>query len=841
MGVESPIAREENEILIINFKNERTMKKYLFSALAMGLVLTSCQSDEPFAPGAGEEVQASFTISVPDAMGTRAAGHSSAEGGYSNGAGQLNYTVALLNQENKVMYSATSAGNGTSATFSPTVVQGYTYKILAYATFDNAVAAPTVGQTIADTDAINNIATLKGINDESEDAYFCNATIVGAPEMSATLKRPFGKLRLVAEDYDKLHDLGLEVANVKVTYGGAVVMNTQFNASTKAFKGKATSKVFEFAGETSYSEEANKDTNGVYTVFTDYLPAGETDETMYPFTIVTTYTNGETYTRTFAQDIPVKRNYLTTLRGNFFTTEAALTLTVNEMFATELDAKYTYFTVDTNDELKAALTSNHEHIYVELDADLAVDVTAWETLAFGGDKTKSITINGEQVVTRGATPTLTFNNTNSDWNNIATKNGAKLILKNLNVTNSGRNDGPWNRHDLNFACDVEMENVVSDKAIALKAGGVLKNVTIEDKNTSDTYALWIQPKGQVVTLEGCTINMPAEDAGRGIKIDEQYVDEVKAPTLNVSGTTFKTEEKAAVLVKSVDGAIINWGEGNNISGVKADSTFAVWVDEDAAAYADKVIVNGTNKTVEGKSAVAKSDAEISTAIKNGKTSIVLTAGTYVIPAAAQGKTLTFVGTGNPEDVKIATNQSGSYEGCNYALDGSTVVFENITITTDGKTYTGYARCKATFKNCIINNCLTLYDDCTFEDCTLNVSGDQYNVWTWGAKNALFKNCTFKSDGKALLYYQEGTNVVNVKVDSCKFYDNGGLTDLKAAIEIGDAPYGATPTYNLTVSNTQVFGYEINNQGINTGTTLWANKNSMPTERLNVIVDGVDVY
>ena len=117
------------------------MKKYLFSALAMGLVLTSCQSDEPLAPGAGEEVQASFTISVPEAMGTRAAGHSSAEGGFTNGAGKLNYTVALLNQDNKVMYSATSAGNGTSATFNPTVVRNYQYKILAYATFGDAAIA----------------------------------------------------------------------------------------------------------------------------------------------------------------------------------------------------------------------------------------------------------------------------------------------------------------------------------------------------------------------------------------------------------------------------------------------------------------------------------------------------------------------------------------------------------------------------------------------------------------------------------------------------------------------------------------------------------------------------
>ena len=153
------------------------MKKYLFSALAMGLVLTSCQSDEPFAPGAGEEVQASFTISVPDAMGTRAAGHSSAEGGYSNGAGNLNYTVVLLNDANKVMYSATSTGNGTSATFNPTVVQGYTYNIVAYATFDAAIEAPAVGSVIPADSGLGAIATLEGINNESEDAYFCNTTI----------------------------------------------------------------------------------------------------------------------------------------------------------------------------------------------------------------------------------------------------------------------------------------------------------------------------------------------------------------------------------------------------------------------------------------------------------------------------------------------------------------------------------------------------------------------------------------------------------------------------------------------------------------------------------------
>ena len=239
--------------------------------------------------------------------------------------------------------------------------------------------------------------------------------------------------------------------------------------------------------------------------------------------------------------------------------------------------------------------------------------------------------------------------------------------------------------------------------------------------------------------------------------------------------------------------------------------------------------------------IASSNEGITNAISAGATTISLTPGTYIIPDDAQGKTLTFIGTGDPEDTKIATQDDGSYEGCDYSLDGATVTFENITINTDSHTYTGYARCKGTYKNCVINGTYTLYGDSKFENCTFNVSGDVYNIWTWGAQNMEFDSCTFNSDGKALLLYQEGTNTINLTVNRCIFNDNGGLTAKKAAIEIGDAPYGKTPTYNVTVSGTTVNGYEINDEGINTGTTLWGNKNSMPADRLNVTVDGVNVY
>ena len=195
--------------------------------------------------------------------------------------------------------------------------------------------------------------------------------------------------------------------------------------------------------------------------------------------------------------------------------------------------------------------------------------------------------------------------------------------------------------------------------------------------------------------------------------------------------------------------------------------------------------------------------------------------------------MTIIGNGK---TVIATQDDGSYEGCDYSLDGATVTFKNITINTNSATYTGYARLKATYENCTINGTYTLYDNSTFNNCTFNVSGDVYSIWTWGASKATFNNCTFNTDGKAILLYG-GTNTT-LTVDGCTFNDKGGLSDLKAAIEIGN-DYNVGKT--LIVNNTTVNGYEINDKGINTGTTLWANKNSMGKDLLNVIVDGVDVY
>ena len=227
-----------------------------------------------------------------------------------------------------------------------------------------------------------------------------------------------------------------------------------------------------------------------------------------------------------------------------------------------------------------------------------------------------------------------------------------------------------------------------------------------------------------------------------------------------------------------------------------------------------------------KEATNEAFAAAISSVKDGGT-VVLPAGNYNIPANAKGKTLTITGT---EDTKIECVKAG--EG-DYGLDGATVTFEGVTLEFGEQDYNGYVRAKATYIDCIINGRITLYGESTFTNCTFNNMAG-YNVWTWGS-DATFENCTFNCGGKSVLVYGGSTSTVTI--NRCTFNDLGGF-DGKAAIETGSS-YGESFTINI--NKVTVNGFDVNPNGISTGSTTWANKNSMPKDRLNVVIDGVDVY
>ena len=232
-------------------------------------------------------------------------------------------------------------------------------------------------------------------------------------------------------------------------------------------------------------------------------------------------------------------------------------------------------------------------------------------------------------------------------------------------------------------------------------------------------------------------------------------------------------------------------------------------------------------------ALASNSDKLDEVIKAGKETIFLKEGNYIIPDSAQGKTLTIIGNGK---TVIKVQDDGSYEGCDYSLDGSTVAFKNIIINTDSSTYSGYARLKATYDNCVISGTYTLYGESIFNDSTFNIVGDYYNIWTWGAGTAKFNNCTFNTDGKSILVYNQECDVY---LNNCIFNDRtGGVGFTKSAIETGVDAVG--PEYNVYITNTIVNGFAENDKCVGYKNIV-GNKNSMGIDKLNVVVDGVDVY
>ena len=200
----------------------------------------------------------------------------------------------------------------------------------------------------------------------------------------------------------------------------------------------------------------------------------------------------------------------------------------------------------------------------------------------------------------------------------------------------------------------------------------------------------------------------------------------------------------------------------------------------------------------------------------------------------KSRDITFSGNGS-QTVDVVTNAVNANEGneLNYQR-GSSFTFENLIIQAGSTSYGGIVCNELTFKDCTIKGKLTLYGKATFINCVFdNTMANQYSIWTWGGTDVTFENCTFNTNGKAILLYggADGKNPTNLVVNNCAFNDRNSGAAGKAAIEIGN-DYNAT--YTLTVNNATVNGFA---DGKNTGSKLWANKNSMDAAHLTVTIDG----
>ena len=814
---------------IINFFNKNFMKNLFRILMAAAVLLTaSCAKEDISSTIGGGEVEVTFTADLGQ-LGTRAYGEADNVDVVYLGVYEANTNVPLSSLVSADGYPVTDG----KASITVVLLKDKKYDLVFWA----QNKAQTCYNVVWNERKVTvNYDGVKSQND-ARDAFFLveNDFHAGHDETIFKLYRPFAQLNagLNATDVDYVAQNGVDISKFK----SQVVVKQV--ASTLNLLEEADDTALDVADfvDVTYALEA-KPTQKLNVSGTDYEYLSMNYllvDSKQNVDVTYTFVDGEgtEYLRPYYQ-VPVQRNYRTNILGQLISSPLDFNVIIVPDFNTpdsDLQGDTQTFNVSSQAEFedalaKAAGQDHIQHLVINLNADVTLDVTAWQTLAIGNKNTKDITINGSKSRAAGEYYTLTFNHKNSDWNNIVT-NGAKLILESLNITNSGygATDAPWNRHDLVFNCEVEMNNVVSLNAIALKANAKIEYTTINDDHTGSSYAVWIQPNGQTVTIDNCTIDSTGAGDGRGIKIDEQYVDAPEKVILNVSNTKFVTESKAAILVKSKAGAEVN-ASNLDIAGVAADTVYAVWVDEDAAAYYDLVKVTGAQVRLEG-SAIVTTQEELNAAIAAGG-HIMLAEGEYTFNGTA--KDITIIGTGNVANIIL--NQVNKTPACN----GKNVSFENITFKNGTANYKGIQHSgNVSYKNCVIEGQIFLYGTSeTFEGCTFKVTGNVYNVWTYGAGNVTFKNCEFNCEGKSLLIYHESAKVYNVTVDTCTFKSTVTKDD-KSAIQM-HTEYGITGV--LKINNTTANGFADINNG------LWNELNNQTGVLTNVFekyVDGVQVY
>ena len=332
----------------------KLLKKVMYG---MSFLLAGCQAEELFedgavAPGDGN---VTFTVSAPEAMPESRAvlgeNSNSALGGVTNVNTEeydLRYQLAVYRVENGDYVEAVSpqmkiVDKYEPVTYSLRLTPNRNYQVVVWADFVREGETEDLHYNTSDFRNIHvpELPDKYILNDESKDAYFTTVP-VSVEEDAVTedlvLKRPFAKVRVITTDWGYEN---LEMPdNFKVTYYGCkrfVNLDPVLGVSSYDELGDAG-----LSGFTATIDKAEKDyaqgydaSEGNRTVIVDYLMTDLEEQT--PIHIKLEALDGETLiaSHDLSTDIPIQRNWLTTIIGNVLTTGSEFNITIDEGFENE--------------------------------------------------------------------------------------------------------------------------------------------------------------------------------------------------------------------------------------------------------------------------------------------------------------------------------------------------------------------------------------------------------------------------------------------------------------------------------------------------------------------------
>lgn len=334
------------------------MKK-LLSFLAMALLFVACQNEPGFDTENGL-VTARFSVTANE-LSTRAdeatvpTGYSSALGAIDNFTDadwakyDLRFIFEVYNKDDNGSDSPISKERqvkvvdsykeGDIVNFEARLVPGKEYKFVVFADFvDNGKTEDLYYNTAY----LSNITMIDGkMNpmDEARDAYFVskNLEIKSNTNETLVLKRPFGKIRVVTQDFEYVEKYAAP-AKGKVTYK---YKNTPIYKSFNAVNGQISTErsddaeiSFEFDLGKDKKYTAGRDSNKAeMTLFADYILAQREGQSEINFLLEIFDAHGNPVkSNDFTGQIPIERNHLTTIEGMLLTTLANINITVDDNF-----------------------------------------------------------------------------------------------------------------------------------------------------------------------------------------------------------------------------------------------------------------------------------------------------------------------------------------------------------------------------------------------------------------------------------------------------------------------------------------------------------------------------
>lgn len=786
------------------------MKKNLFmSMLAMAgmLFATSCSQDELLnEPTTGDYVNAKFTISTPEGIGTRAA--------VNVGEGTtVNYVACAVydatGEEMPDLRQYRPITNKT-AEYSIRLVKGQAYRVAFFAYYgeDNGISDYYDMQYLTDIkikDAKSNI--------EHRDAFTNYVDVTAQESMKAvekpvTLYRPFAQLNLgsYAEDVEAARQAGVVVTNSKITVSNVY---TTFNAYDNEVAGETSEVTFlmnEIPGQhLSVDMDNNEDTPDETFEYLalNYLLVGDagSEKTLTDVTFEwQTADNKTNNPATVFKNIPVQRNYRTNIIGYLLTNPAQFNITIDEKFE-KPDYKLVYAggTAEHPEKLETVL----EKVGAEKNPIIKVatgSYVSWTTGASHGSTplidatntvTETITIEGE-----GKNSVLVVDG--AGVGSLRAANGAKLIVKNMTIVDNSVSyaEDAWELTYLEFAGNLEFNNVTFNSGIQLQTEGseAALNATFTNctfiTNEESVYSVWVSDGTS--TFSNCKFQ-----GTRGLKMHEKYGSEIaeviidacefgplsKKPGVAIGDLNADTK----VTIKNSSFIGCQPGDQNNYiyesdtdvttftltlsnNSVEEDPANTVRIGTVAELKAFKDAVNVSGNSYSGKTIKLTADIDL----KGEAWEPIGQAGGNGVKTYFQG---VFDGQGYTiKNMTIKPNATYG-EGANYAtgffgfVDAGDAVIKNVTFdnaTIEGHHWTavvcGYI--SGTIQNCHVTNssvvCSHANDDACGDKAAMIVG--YTNESTTSVKDCTAKNGTVKAGRDAGQIV--GCNSANVTVSGC---------------------------------------------------------------------------